>query len=98
MKVQSLGQEDPLEDSMPTHSSILAWRLPWTEESGGFAIWVHKELDMIASEHIHTPRLKLQTLNMYGLVHINYSSMKLLKIALPPQQQKTFGLKFDVEQ
>ena len=59
MKVQSLGQEDPLEDSMPTHSSILAWRLPWTEESGGFAIWVHKELDMIASEHIHTPRLKL---------------------------------------
>ena len=93
MKVQSLGQEDPLEDSMPTHSSILAWRLPWTEESGGFAIWVHKELDMIASEHIHTPRLKLQTLNMYGLVHINYSSMKLLKIALPPPTTKNIWIK-----
>ena len=29
--VQSLGQEDPLEEGMPTHSSILAWRIPWTE-------------------------------------------------------------------
>ena len=33
--VQSLGQEDPLEKGMTTHSSILAWRIPWTEEPGG---------------------------------------------------------------
>ena len=33
--VQSLGQEDPLEEGMATHSSILAWRIPWTEEIGG---------------------------------------------------------------
>ena len=33
--VQSLGQEDPLEEGMATHSSILAWRIPWTKESGG---------------------------------------------------------------
>ena len=33
--VQSLGQEDPLEKGMVTHSSILAWRIPWTEELGG---------------------------------------------------------------
>ena len=32
--VQSLGQEDPLEKGMETHSSILAWRIPWTEEPG----------------------------------------------------------------
>ena len=32
--VQSLGQEDPLEKEMATHSSILAWRIPWTEELG----------------------------------------------------------------
>ena len=32
--VQSLGQEDPLENRMATHSSILAWRIPWTEEPG----------------------------------------------------------------
>ena len=33
--VQSLGQEDPLEKEMTTHSSTLAWRIPWTEELGG---------------------------------------------------------------
>jgi len=33
--VQSLGQEDPLEKGMATHSSILAWRIPWTKEPGG---------------------------------------------------------------
>ena len=32
--VQSLGQEDPLEKGMATHSSILAWRIPWTDEPG----------------------------------------------------------------
>ena len=34
-QVRSLGQEDPLEKGMATHSSILAWRIPWTEEPGG---------------------------------------------------------------
>ena len=34
-QVQSLGWEDPLEKGMATHSSIPAWRVPWTEESGG---------------------------------------------------------------
>ena len=35
MQVQSLGQEDPLEEEMSTHSSILAGKIPWTEEPGG---------------------------------------------------------------
>ena len=34
-QVQSLDREDPLEEGMATHSSILAWRIPWTEQSGG---------------------------------------------------------------
>ena len=34
-RVQSIGQEDALEKEMATHSSILAWRIPWTEELGG---------------------------------------------------------------
>ena len=34
MQVQSLSWEDPLEEGMATHSSILAWRIPWTEERG----------------------------------------------------------------
>ena len=35
MQVRSLGREDPLGEGMATHSSILAWRIPWTEEFGG---------------------------------------------------------------
>ena len=35
MKVQSVGQEDPLEEEMTTHSNILAWEIPWTEEAVG---------------------------------------------------------------
>ena len=35
--VRSLGEEDPLEKEMAPHSSILAWRIPWTEEPGGVA-------------------------------------------------------------
>ena len=34
-QIQSLGQEDPLEEAVATHSSLLAWRIPWTEKSGG---------------------------------------------------------------
>ena len=34
-QLQSLGQEDPLEEDKATHSNILAWKIPWTEESGG---------------------------------------------------------------
>ena len=44
--VQSLSWEDPLEESMATYSSILAWRILWTEEPGGHSLWSHKELDM----------------------------------------------------
>ena len=39
-QVQSLGQEDPLEEEMATHSSILAWRIPRTEEPGGLQFMV----------------------------------------------------------
>ena len=44
--VWSLGQEDSLEKGMATHSSILAWRIPWTEQPGGFAK-TRKESDII---------------------------------------------------
>ena len=46
MRVQSLGWEDPLEKGMATHSSNLAWRIPWTEEPGGLqGPWGHQQLD-----------------------------------------------------
>ena len=44
--VQSLSQEDPLEMEMATHSSILSWEIPWTEEPGGlYSSWGRKESD-----------------------------------------------------
>ena len=47
IRVSSLGQEDPLEEEMATHSSILAWEIPWTEEPGRVTVHgVTKELDM----------------------------------------------------
>ena len=44
-RVQSVGQEDPLEKGMAIHSSILAWRIPWTEEPGRPQSWGHTESD-----------------------------------------------------
>ena len=43
--VRSLGQEEPLEEGMATHSGTLAWRIPWTEDPGGYSPWGLKELD-----------------------------------------------------
>ena len=52
MRVQSLGQEDALEEEMATHSSILPWRIPWTEESGGQQSMGSQETDTIeATQH-----------------------------------------------
>ena len=44
--VQSLGWEDPLEEEMATHSSILAWRIPRKRSFVGYSSWGHKDLDM----------------------------------------------------
>ena len=54
--VRSLGQEDPLEKGMATHSSIFAWRIPWTEESDKLQAWGHKELD-VTEQLTHTHML-----------------------------------------
>ena len=45
-RVRSLGQEDPLEKEMATHSSILAWEIPWTEEHGWLQALGSQEADM----------------------------------------------------
>ena len=54
--VQSLNQEDPLEKEMTTHSSILAWRIPWTEEPGGLQSMVSLESD--TTERLSTQKRK----------------------------------------
>jgi len=53
--VQFLGWEDPLEKEMATHSSTLAWRIPWREEPVGYSPWGHKELDTTEQLHFHFP-------------------------------------------
>ena len=51
--VRSLGWEDPLEKEMATHSSILAWRILWTEELGGLQSMGRKESDTTEGVHFH---------------------------------------------
>ena len=53
MCVPSLGGEDPLEKGMPTHSSILAWRIPWTEEPGRLQsmVWQRVGHDWVTNKH-----------------------------------------------
>ena len=72
MWVLSLGQEDPLEEGMETHSSILAWRIPWTEEPGGLQSigsqrdghdWTHPCVRV----HTHTVTLWLTFWGTYKL-------------------------------
>ena len=53
MRVRSLGQEEPLEEGMATHSSVLAWRIPWTEEPG--RLQVHR----VAKSQIGLKQLSL---------------------------------------
>ena len=61
------GQEDPLEKEMATHSSILAWRIPWTEEPGGLQF-----------TGLQTVRHNWATF-FHFILYMNYSSIKLLK-------------------
>ena len=54
MRIQSLYWEDPQEEEMETHSSILAWEIPWTEEPVGYSWWGRKESDRTEQAHKHT--------------------------------------------
>ena len=56
MQVPFLGQEDPLEEEMATHSSILFWKIPWTEEPGG--------LQFMGSQRVLTEQLSSHVLSM----------------------------------
>ena len=55
-QVQSLGWEDLLEKEMATHSSFLAWKIPWTEEPVGYSPWGCKESD--TTERLHFTSLQ----------------------------------------
>ena len=70
--VWSLGLEDPLEKEMATHSSILDWRIPWTEEPGGYSPWGRKESDTTEWLHsltLYTYRSSLYVQGAYAYTH-----------------------------
>ena len=78
MWVQSLGQEDPLEKEMRTRSSILAWRILWTEEPGGLQSWGHKRvghnLVINSNDKVQIPSgfICLRFLSMWLMVLITF--------------------------
>ena len=56
MQVQALGQENPLEKETATHSSILAWEIPWTEKPGGFqSMGSEKTHDLVTEQNLPCP-------------------------------------------
>ena len=57
-RVRSLGREDPLEKGMATHSSTLAWRIPWTEEPGGLQSMGSQSRTELSDYHTHTQELR----------------------------------------
>ena len=58
--VRSLGWEDPLEKEMASHSSILAWKIPWTRSLVGYHPWGRKELDTTERLHLELVLIKIQ--------------------------------------
>ena len=79
-QVESLGREDPLEEEMATHSSILAPRIPWTEEPGGLQSVGCTESDMTeATQRQKRPKGTHASLKMYGVYLVPYSARNPLK-------------------
>ena len=77
MRVPSLGREDPMEEEMATHSSILAWDIPWTEEPGGFESLAQKAAK---NDKLRNPPLQLQFFKFW----VNYPNVSKLKGASRP--------------
>ena len=84
-QVPSLGQEDPLEEEMATHFSILAWRIPWTEKPGGPAVDLPqvgacKVAKHSGSEHCGPPALFIPV--SLSLPHLPSPSFSLTGLSL----------------
>ena len=67
-----LGQEDPLEEEIATHSSTLAWRIPWTEEPGGLHPWGRTCARMHTHTHTHTLLLMVEAAVMVGNTAVSH--------------------------
>ena len=83
-RVQSLGWEYPLEKEMATHSSILAWRIPWTEEPGGATVHgvtkSRTQMSVFTSSLLSSFQLKLKLQNLGHLMRRADSLKKILML------------------
>ena len=82
-RVPFLGQEDPLEEGMATHSSILAWKVPWTEGLVGYSPWSHKESDRTEQLTLTLIREKL------GKTHPSHSVISFQCLPWQIQQESS---------
>ena len=78
-RVWSLGQEDPLEKEMATHSSILAWRTPWTEEPG----WLQSSPNMMEDNFLKLIFIGVELIYYVVLVSV-YSKVSQLHVYIYP--------------
>ena len=83
--VQSLGGEDPLEKEMASHSSILAWRIPWTEELGGLQFAGRKESDPTEWLHFHFHK-EIYCEDLVYVIMETEKSHSLLSLAGDPEK------------
>ena len=76
MRVQSLGWDDPLEEEMTTHSSILAWEIPWIEEPGGLQSIGCKESDITEyTQHSARPWGEIVTSCFLSILYLGFRWM-----------------------
>ena len=85
-QVQTLGWEDPLEEEMTTHSSILAWKIPWTEEPGGLQLWGCTDLDTTnrLNTNTHTCKTLLKHNILYSYVTCKIFCFPWLQLLFSP--------------
>ena len=80
-RVQSLGQEDPLKKEMAIHSSVLAWKMPWTEEPGRLLLGV-PESDMTSHAHTSTLMAHMPWVSAPFLQHFPLKKIHLFQFRL----------------
>ena len=96
-QLRSLGWEDPLEKRIATHSGILAWRIPWTEESGGLqSMGLHSQTGLkgLSTAHLQALRGQLWGEGHYSTYHTEGSDHVQSHIdfnALPRKSHFTFN-------
>ena len=94
--VQSPGWEDPLEKGMATHSSILAWRIPWTEEPGGLQSMGLQRggHDWVIDTYIHTTEVKWDFRTIKSIPLLQREEWRPTEPEVPPRQMRAqLGLK-----